>query len=141
MTCLWLIFCQCSPFQSSLSKPEGSNTSAVGREGRLTRCHHSCCVAPGHPPDTCRRVLSAHPRSRGFPAQSRALPPRLPRLGHCLLFWQRAVLLTDSICRSTLSFHCTDIWDSKLFNLLSTEPSFKKEKNNQEVKESKHYLK
>lgn len=44
ITCLWLNFCQYSPFQSSLRKPEGSNISPVGREGRITRRDHSCCV-------------------------------------------------------------------------------------------------
>lgn len=46
-------------------------------------------------------------------------------LGHCLLFWLLTVLLTGSICLSTFSSHCSDIWDSKSFSVLSTESSFK----------------
>ena len=157
---LWLTFCQYSSFPSSLGKAEGSNISAAGKEGHITRCEPSCCAESECPFKTCGLVLretvqlSALSTSlQGFlhTSEEGHYPLAFPCLGHRLLFWQLVVLLKDSICLSTLSFCCTDIWDSKLFNLLSTEPFFKKKKkkrerekerkgkNTQEVKESKHY--
>lgn len=130
ITCLWLNFCQYSPFQSSLRKPEGSNISAVGREGHITRRDHSCCVVRTsfgcvqtgafHPAPPISRIPCAH---QGDGTTSLSPLPWAPSSVLATL-----VLLTDTICLSTLSFHCTDIWDSKLFNLLSTESSLKKKK-------------
>lgn len=90
ITRLWLNFCQCSPFQSSLRKPEGSDISAARREGHITSRDHSCWVVRTSFGWVQTSALRPVPPSQGFPAHIRAVapPPCLPCLGHHLLFWE-----------------------------------------------------